>query len=173
MSACRALCDVPLTFPQNMGQAESSSATASTSLQSYHIMRVANGSPAALSGLQPFFDFLQLDGNQSIDSFVRILEERQGREITLQVYSTKRRETRKVRVTPSSDWSKSSTPNQTPSLLGLSLRACDPTHALDQVYHVLGILANSPGQSTLLYHAFDSLDPLFSTPDAVRAAAPA
>lgn len=145
-----------------MGQAESNpSNTPNSSTQSYHVIRVASGSPALTGGLEPFFDYVQ--GFASIDSLARIVEERQGREITLQVYSTKRRETRKVRVTPSSDWSKSSSPNQTPSLLGLSLRACDPTHALDQVYHVLGILANSPGQSTLLRHAFDSLDPPFLT----------
>lgn len=34
-----------------------------------------------------------------------------------------------------------------PSLLGLSLRLCNPQHALEQVWHVLEVLEGSPAQS--------------------------
>lgn len=33
-----------------------------------------------------------------------------------------------------------------PSLLGLSLRACNPAHALESVYHVLDVLEGSPAE---------------------------
>lgn len=33
-----------------------------------------------------------------------------------------------------------------PSLLGLSLRMCNPAHALESVYHVLDVLEGSPAE---------------------------
>jgi hypothetical protein len=33
-----------------------------------------------------------------------------------------------------------------PSLLGISLRACNPAHALESVYHVLDVLEGSPAE---------------------------
>lgn len=54
---------------------------------------------------------------------------------------------------PSRAWSlpTASSPNgqleSTPSLLGLSLRLCNPQLALDQVWHVLEILSGSPAES--------------------------
>ena len=38
-----------------------------------------------------------------------------------------------------------------PSLLGLSLRACDPAHALESVYHVLDVLEGSPAEVSAFY----------------------
>lgn len=59
-----------------------------------------------------------------------------------------------VYVIPSRTWSSAAGPGSTPgavdgepSLLGLSLRLCNPHHALDQVWHVLEILEGSPAQS--------------------------
>lgn len=57
-----------------------------------------------------------------------------------------------VYVTPSRDWSstggsRGGEVDGEPSLLGLSLRLCNPQHALEQVWHVLEVLEGSPAQS--------------------------
>lgn len=58
-----------------------------------------------------------------------------------------------VPITPSREWSLSdvSHPSQPgavqPSLLGLSLRVCQPEFALDNVWHILEILEGSPAES--------------------------
>ena len=36
-----------------------------------------------------------------------------------------------------------------PSLLGLSLRVCNPAHALESVYHVLDVLEGSPAEASI------------------------
>ena len=38
-----------------------------------------------------------------------------------------------------------------PSLLGLSLRACNPAHALESVYHVLDVLEGSPAEVSVFH----------------------
>jgi len=55
-----------------------------------------------------------------------------------------------VYVVPSSEWSSNgvqASVDDQPSLLGLSLRLCNPQHALEQVWHVLEVLEGSPAQS--------------------------
>ena len=47
---------------------------------------------------------------------------------------------------PLQDDSDSKQPSQ-PSLLGLSMRVCEPEFSLDNVWHVLDILENSPAES--------------------------
>lgn len=37
-------------------------------------------------------------------------------------------------------------PDRKPSLLGLSLRVCNPARALESVYHVLDVLEGSPAE---------------------------
>ncbi|GAA5930449.1 hypothetical protein JCM10213_001094 [Rhodosporidiobolus nylandii] len=121
----------------------------------FHVLRVAEGSPAAGAGVDPFFDFIVgAAGRQlgdEIDALTDVLEHNEGREVTLQVYSTKRHEVRDVHVVPSRSWSSEGAPggqvDGQPSLLGLSLRLCNPQHALEQVWHVLEILEGSPAQS--------------------------
>ncbi|GAA5957983.1 hypothetical protein JCM3765_006222 [Sporobolomyces pararoseus] len=149
-----------------MGQAESTPGGGSSSSSSlndpalpantvaFHVLRVAENSPAANAGLDPFFDFIVgVNGTQlgeDIDTFTQILEENEGRQVTLMVYSTKRKEIRDVPVIPSSEWSSNgvqASVDDQPSLLGLSLRLCNPQHALEQVWHVLEVLEGSPAQS--------------------------
>ncbi|GAA5902421.1 Grh1p [Sporobolomyces salmoneus] len=146
-----------------MGQAESSAAGGSGPLHdpslpantvAFHVLRVAENSPAANAGLDPFFDFIvginDTQLGEDIDTFTQILEENQGRQVSLMVYSTKRKEIRGVYVTPSSEWSSNgvqASVDDQPSLLGLSLRLCNPQHALEQVWHVLEVLEGSPAQS--------------------------
>lgn len=56
-----------------------------------------------------------------------------------------------VSITPSRAWSQN--PSQTadpqfqPSLLGLSMRICEPEFALDNVWHVLDVVEGSPAES--------------------------
>lgn len=58
-----------------------------------------------------------------------------------------------VEIVPSRSWStsdpssSSTSPNTQPSLLGLTLRPCHPSHALSSVWHILDILEHSPAQS--------------------------
>ncbi|KAL9931667.1 hypothetical protein V8E36_009453 [Tilletia maclaganii] len=85
----------------------------------------------------------------------RSLEKREGTLVRLNVWNSKRQEFREVPVVPSRQWStppangvngkpnSNQAPSQ-PSLLGLSLRLCDPSQALSAVWHVLDILEGSP-----------------------------
>ncbi|KAL8283703.1 hypothetical protein RQP46_005498 [Phenoliferia psychrophenolica] len=138
-----------------MGQGESSQADpkSSSSGVAFHVLRVAEQSPAAEAGIDPFFDFIcGVNGHplgDEIDELTTVLEESEGSPIVLQVYSTKRKELRDVDVIPSRHWSSNGATGAhgQPSLLGLSLRLCHPQAALEQVWHVLEILEGSPAQS--------------------------
>ena len=61
-----------------------------------------------------------------------------------------------VKITPSRMWSqqslaanasKDAVPGMQPSLLGLSMRICEPEFALENVWHVLDVLEGSPAES--------------------------
>ncbi len=117
--------------------------------QGYHVVRVAAGSPAHLAGIEPFFDFcvgmdgVALDPTKDVDGGSdatglgawKSLEEREGTQVILNVWNSKRQQLRQVSLVPSRQWSSqpsSSTINGTsseatsqPSLLGLSLRLCN------------------------------------------------
>ncbi|EST06325.1 GRASP55/65 PDZ-like domain protein [Kalmanozyma brasiliensis GHG001] len=139
--------------------------------QGYHVVRVAAGSPAHLAGIEPFFDFcvgidgVALDPTKDVDGGSdatglgawKSLEEREGTQVILNVWNSKRQQLRQVSLVPSRQWSSqpsSSTINGTssqatsqPSLLGLSLRLCNPSQALSHVWHILEILEGSPAES--------------------------
>lgn len=115
-----------------MGQAESQPQTGgaagptnshgggiSTTL-AFHVLRVAENSPAAEAGIEPFFDFvvgaagkqlvrcpviMQTEADNAdrhcpyaqgddLDLLTDVLEDNEGREVALQIYSTKRKEVR-------------------------------------------------------------------------------
>ncbi|WVR08093.1 hypothetical protein IAU60_005139 [Kwoniella sp. DSM 27419] len=90
----------------------------------------------------------------------RVLEENEGKRIALRVYNAKSQRVRDVSLTPSRAWaeealrqtggshadSTASSPALKPSLLGLSLRVCNPANALESVYHVLDVLEGSPAE---------------------------
>lgn len=57
-----------------------------------------------------------------------------------------------VTIIPSRQWAldqstSPSSPDAKPSLLGLSMRICEPEYALDNVWHILEILEGSPAES--------------------------
>ncbi|SNX82458.1 related to GRH1 - acetylated protein, involved in ER to Golgi transport [Melanopsichium pennsylvanicum] len=138
--------------------------------QGYHVVRVAANSPAHLAGIEPFFDFcvgidgVALDPSKDVDGgdttglgAWKSLEEREGTQVILNVWNSKRQQLRQVPLVPSRQWSSqpstssingtSSEAKSQPSLLGLSLRLCNPSQALSHVWHILELLEGSPAES--------------------------
>ncbi|KZT53827.1 hypothetical protein CALCODRAFT_486066 [Calocera cornea HHB12733] len=142
-----------------MGAGQSSSSHLPTAL---HVLRVSPGSPAALAHIEPFFDYIvglvgagANDQGLEPDNLGRVVEQYEGRTLSLRVYSAKTKSNRLVSLTPSRAWAlahaqntnQPKDPNAQPSLLGLSLRLCDPTHALENVWHILEVMEGSPAES--------------------------
>ncbi|KNZ59408.1 hypothetical protein VP01_1739g2 [Puccinia sorghi] len=131
-------------------------------LKAYHVLRVAESSPAAEAGIEPFFDYIVGIGGQQVtedgEKLANWLDEAEGKSITLQVYSSRKQEVRRilrvdqigVRTLPSRKWPANNSPSTDqplqPSLLGLSLRLCSPQNELANVWHVLDIVEGSPAQ---------------------------
>jgi hypothetical protein len=102
-----------------------------------------------------------------------IVEKNEGKSLSLIVWNSKSQATRGsfnstrratvpltsravVKITPSRTWSQQSLsanvakdagPGTQPSLLGLSMRICEPEFALENVWHVLDVLEGSPAES--------------------------
>ncbi|POW02972.1 hypothetical protein PSTT_11415 [Puccinia striiformis] len=133
-----------------MGAQESHLASASglnaNALKAYHVLRVAECSPAAEAGIEPFFDYIghwRSTSGESPSSFTtedgeklaNWLDEAEGKSIVLQVYSSRKQDVRNF--TQSKMVIKRSTGiwNTTTSTfpLGLSLRLCSPQNALANV----------------------------------------
>jgi len=135
-----------------------------------HILRVTPGSPASNTDLEAFFDFIiGIEGDSGIaetnigaHELERIVEGHEGRTLSLLVWSSKMQSTRLVPILPSRSWTKSTqpldisasssssssaSPQKQPSLLGLSMRVCEPQQALDNVWHILDVLEGSPAES--------------------------
>ncbi|KAJ7505454.1 GRASP55/65 PDZ-like domain-containing protein [Mycena galericulata] len=126
-----------------------------------HVLRVTPESPASKTSIEPLFDFVvgfegdSLASQNNIDALVleRIVEGHEGRTLNLLVWNTKSQETRVVPIVPSRAWSLPSAQsgqedgNAQPSLLGLSMRMCQPEIAMDNVWHVLDVLEGSPAES--------------------------
>nr|XP_019009395.1 uncharacterized protein I206_06044 [Kwoniella pini CBS 10737]OCF48176.1 hypothetical protein I206_06044 [Kwoniella pini CBS 10737] len=131
----------------------------------FHCLRVADSSPT--DGLiEPYFDYLigisSKTKQNSNDLFnlinneigykkeiglSKIIEENENNLIELKVYNAK---SQKIRANDEIN-TLSNTNNNTnnkpkPSLLGLSLRICNPANALESVYHVLDVLEGSPAE---------------------------
>ncbi|KAF7365355.1 Golgi reassembly stacking protein 2 [Mycena venus] len=117
-----------------------------------HVLRVTPDSPASKTTIEPLFDFVvgfegdSLASQNNIDAVVleRIVEGHEGRTLNLLVWNAKSQETRVVPVVPSRAWSLPSTGSAEngaaqPSLLGLSMRMCEPEFAMDNVWHVLDV----------------------------------
>ncbi|KAJ3005804.1 hypothetical protein NUW54_g4181 [Trametes sanguinea] len=125
-----------------------------------HVLRVTPSSPASQTNIEPYFDFVvgykgdSLASHNTVDAseLERIVESHEGRTLNLLVWNSKSQETR----VPSRDWSspQASLPDpkepeaeRKPSLLGLSMRMCEPEFAMDNVWHVLDVLEGSPAES--------------------------
>uniref|UniRef100_A0A8H7XQW1 PDZ GRASP-type domain-containing protein n=1 Tax=Psilocybe cubensis TaxID=181762 RepID=A0A8H7XQW1_PSICU len=129
-----------------------------------HVLRVTPSSPAFHSNIEPFFDFVvgfegdSLSEENAIDAseLERIVESHENRTLNLLVWNSKSQLTRVVPITPSRVWSQQQiNPNESqnseslsqPSLLGLSMRLCQPETASDNVWHVLDVIEGSPAES--------------------------
>ncbi|THH00659.1 hypothetical protein EW145_g7047 [Phellinidium pouzarii] len=128
-----------------------------------HILRVTPNSPASQTDIEPFFDFIvgYEDVSRSVQTsieahdFERVVEEREGGRLDLIVWNSKGQTIRHVPIAPSREWSQpqqldEGPENKTaaqPSLLGLSMRVCEPEFSLDNVWHVLDVLEDSPAES--------------------------
>ncbi|KZT64614.1 hypothetical protein DAEQUDRAFT_698423 [Daedalea quercina L-15889] len=148
-----------------MGAGQSTTANASqTPPRALHVLRVTPASPASQTNIEPFFDFVvgfQGDDFSSTDSadateLEKIVESHEGRTLNLLVWNSKSQQTRVVPIVPSRDWALPHTmapdpqepeAERKPSLLGLSMRMCQPELALDNVWHVLDVLEGSPAES--------------------------
>ncbi|KAH6912807.1 GRASP55/65 PDZ-like domain-containing protein [Coprinopsis sp. MPI-PUGE-AT-0042] len=148
-----------------MGAEQSTASQGDTPAKGLHVLRVTPSSPASETDIEPFFDFVvgfeggtPSPGHRGIDvtQLEKIVESHEGRVLNLLVWSSKSRNTRLVPVIPSREWSQSrleANKNQSqieeaqPSLLGLSMRMCQPEHATDNVWHVLDVLEGSPAES--------------------------
>ncbi|OCH91933.1 hypothetical protein OBBRIDRAFT_727827 [Obba rivulosa] len=146
-----------------MGASQSTSQAPPRAL---HVLRVTPASPAAAAALEPFFDFIvgfrdaapagpdHLPASTPIDAakLEHIVESREGKTLDLLVWNSKSQATRVVPITPSREWAQRASSsaahdaNAKPSLLGLSMRMCEPELALDNVWHVLDVLEGSPAE---------------------------
>ncbi|KAG6833430.1 hypothetical protein H0H87_006796 [Tephrocybe sp. NHM501043] len=127
-----------------------------------HVLRVTPSSPASQTNIEPFFDFVvgfegdTLSPANTVDAsqLETIVEQHEGRTVNLLVWSGKSQKTRVLQVVPiqpSRGWSQSahlaSTSSSQPSLLGLSMRMCEPDTATENVWHVLDVIEGSPAES--------------------------
>jgi hypothetical protein len=145
-----------------MGQSPSISLPSSLPSLALHVLRTAENSPS-YDALEPFFDYLvgldssSVESQQSLDTeaLSKILADNEGGKVVLKVYNAKSQRIRgeshqpetdadavDVALSPSRDWAEGL---KAPSL-GLSLRVCNPAHALESVYHVLDVLEGSPAE---------------------------
>lgn len=170
--------------PERSGTQTQYRLTAGEPKQGYHVIRVAQESPAQVAGVcvlgeanasEPFFDFcIGINGqplvNMSSDprhvqdttaSEARaawsMVEQHEGQAIVLNVWNSKRQEyrgaceifTADVTILPSRSWSTTTTTSheEQPSLLGLTVRLCSPANTINHVWHILDVLEGSPADS--------------------------
>ncbi|KAF4617489.1 hypothetical protein D9613_006077 [Agrocybe pediades] len=143
------------------GQSTSQSEVPSHGL---HVLRVTPSSPAFHAKIEPFFDFVvgfegdTISSEEGIDvsALEKIVESHENRTLNLLVWNSKSQQTRVVPLVPSRIWSQqqhspsdsqSSPSSAQPSLLGLSMRLCQPETASDNVWHVLDVIEGSPAES--------------------------
>ncbi|KAF5360547.1 hypothetical protein D9756_004789 [Leucocoprinus leucothites] len=126
-----------------------------------HVLRVTPQSPASQTNIEPFFDFVvgfegdsfSSDNAINASELERIVESHEGRVLNLLVWSSKSQQTRVVPIIPSRAWSSHEVEHPTngndaqPSLLGLSMRICEPESASENVWHVLDVIEGSPAES--------------------------
>ncbi|KAI0632492.1 GRASP55/65 PDZ-like domain-containing protein [Trametes polyzona] len=142
----------------------SQSTASQTPSRALHVLRVTPSSPASQTAIEPYFDFVvgyqgdSFSSHNTVDAseLERIVESHEGRTLNLLIWNSKSQATRVVPIVPSRDWSSphANVPDpqepeaeRKPSLLGLSMRMCEPEFAMDNVWHVLDVLEGSPAES--------------------------
>jgi len=109
--------------------------------EGYHVLRVQEGSPGHLAGLEAFFDFIVAIGNtrlnQDNDTLKELLKTNIEKPLKVTVYSSKTQDVRDVSLIPSHNWGGQ-------GLLGVSIRFCSFEGANENVWHILEVQGNSP-----------------------------
>ncbi|ORZ08803.1 Grasp55 grasp domain protein, partial [Lobosporangium transversale] len=109
-------------------------------------------SPAAQAGLRPFFDYIvAVNGirlvihiyllNKENTTLQEQLEAYENKTMTLDVYSTRAQELRKVEMIPTRTWG-----DDKDGLIGCSIRFTLFDTINDIVWHILDIMPNSPAE---------------------------
>ncbi|KAJ7644244.1 hypothetical protein FB45DRAFT_1115144 [Roridomyces roridus] len=160
-----------------MGASQSTQFAAPPS-RALHVLRVTPTSPASKTSIEPLFDFVvgfegdALASHNAIDAAAleRIVEGHEGRTLNLLVWNAKSQETRVVPIVPSRAWSQpdQNDSNAQPSLLGLSMRMCQPEISMDNVWHVLDVQVTHVDKPLRVYvysHDFDALREVVLVPN--------
>jgi hypothetical protein len=126
-----------------MGQEQSDASDSAPgdvqNLSGYRVMRVFRGSPAARSGLSAFGDFIIAFDGTLVDvasPLADALRAREGKPVSLSVWSCVDSAERMVELTPSA-WNG-------PGLLGAAVRFEPVRGAIDSVWRVLDVMPGSP-----------------------------
>lgn len=111
--------------------------------EGYHVLRVQDGSPGQIAGLEAFFDFIVAIENvrldQDNDTLKELLKKNVGCTIKMMVYSSKSQSVREIMIQPRADWGGQ-------GLLGVSIRFCSFEGANENVWHVLEVHPSSPAE---------------------------
>jgi len=116
--------------------------TLSSETLGFHVLRVQEGGPGHLAGLEAYFDFiLELDGSrlENESQLKTVLTRNVDKTVSCQVYSSKTDAVRSLFITPSASWGGQ-------GLLGVSIRLCSFEKARENVWHVLEVSPNSPAE---------------------------
>lgn len=142
-----------------MGVGQSAVTGSQPPTRALHVLRVTPSSPASQANIEAFFDFIVgFDGDSSLSrkaidaaELERIVESHESKSYRPYLLYTS-----VVPITPSREWSilgsapahpGESDSDRQPSLLGLSMRMCEPVFAVNNVWHVLDVLEGSPAES--------------------------
>ncbi|KAK7498231.1 hypothetical protein BaRGS_00010491 [Batillaria attramentaria] len=109
--------------------------------EGYHVLRVQDGSPGQVAGLEAFFDFIVAIGNTRLnkdnDTLKELLKANIEKPVKMTVYSSKTQGVREATIIPSHNWGGQ-------GLLGVSIRFCSFEGANENVWHILEVQPNSP-----------------------------
>ncbi|KAG0253966.1 Golgi reassembly-stacking protein 2 [Actinomortierella ambigua] len=111
----------------------------------YHVLRVKEGSPAAIAGIRPYFDYIVGVNGSRLNKESTELQDQmmanEGKTITLDVYSTREQAGRRIEMVPTTQWG-----DGKGGLLGCSIRFCMFDAANDVVWHVMDVYQGSPAE---------------------------
>jgi hypothetical protein len=107
----------------------------------YHVLQVSPNSPGEHAALIPFFDFILSANGTPLDKednrFATLLQQNLGKPIDLKVYNSKTETIRDTQLIPSDSWGGL-------GLGGISVRFCDYSKVMENVWHVLEVPESSP-----------------------------
>ena len=114
-------------------------ANESSEKPAFHVLKVAENSPAAACNIEEYFDYIVAINDTVISEKLLIDETKKniGTKVKFALYNSKSDTFRECFIIPSIDWGGS-------GLLGLSVRFCTYHEANTRVWHVLDVLPNSP-----------------------------